>query len=241
MRLCYSGSASRWRFSWRTGGVSHEIHTLGNRPHLPIAATSGDSLFARDALHGLQLDYGKPQRPLRQVPRAWRLVAATGRRARWQGAYPMSRILFRILLLLALGLLLAILADAQDSQLVEVKRSPLPVRILRHVSLETVADALVIGAEGADAGSSIHCKYPHCIETNPILGKDPSPAAAVAYSAVIAGGIVMLNHLITHKLDPEYRTLVLVDAVPISISEFITVRSNVAIASARRASGIMRR
>jgi hypothetical protein len=104
-----------------------------------------------------------------------------------------------------------------------------------------VADAILGASWGADAASSTNCQRiakASCVETNPLLGKHPSPAVTWGYAAGMASVMIAGEHLIWwegNKVDPEAgHVIIWFVPVPFAISEFINVRTNVRIAERYR-------
>lgn len=99
-----------------------------------------------------------------------------------------------------------------------------------------ISDAIIVLAEGADAGSSVHCQHTSfdCRETNSTLGSRPSNVATWGYAAGTAALLVTGEHLVwwqAKKVDPEARHLVLIAPVAIGITEYWSVTGNVAAAN----------
>jgi hypothetical protein len=98
-----------------------------------------------------------------------------------------------------------------------------------------VADGLVIAAQGADVGSSIHCQHvapKACQEGGGLFGgKHPSESATIGNGAIFAGSIVAFNHTwwwLTGKYDAkDLRPLMLFWNAPFVIFEGINTANNV--------------
>lgn len=95
-----------------------------------------------------------------------------------------------------------------------------------------IADVIIALAEGADAGSSVHCQHvsASCNETNSTLGRHPSNAATWTYAGGTAAALITAEHLVwwqAKKVDPEARHLILIFPLAVGITESWTVSQNV--------------
>jgi hypothetical protein len=117
----------------------------------------------------------------------------------------------------------------------EIKRAKMPAKIGHYIRTQKellISDAILVLAESADAGSTVHCQHVSrgCIETNSIIGPHPSNAATWADAEVTAVGLIVLLHCFwwqANKVDPEARHLVLLFPIVDGIATYWSVTGNV--------------
>lgn len=103
------------------------------------------------------------------------------------------------------------------------------------------ADAVVIAAWSADAGSTINDEHncPSCVEQNPIVGPHPSAHVVWLYAFGMAGMQTAINNLAWHYApDPILRHMVWIPAIIIGTNEAATVSNNVHYAEAKSPSAL---
>jgi hypothetical protein len=123
---------------------------------------------------------------------------------------------------------------AQETE--KARKLPRIAHYIRTHKELLIADAIILLAQSADAGSTAHCQHvsPLCIETNGVIGPHPSNGAAWADAEVTAVELIVALHLFwwqANKVNPDARHIVLVFPVVDGISEYCTVTGNVAAAN----------
>ena len=121
----------------------------------------------------------------------------------------------------------------------EIERTKKPAKIRHYIRTHKellIADAVILLAQSADAGSTVHCQHvsPFCVETNGVIGPHPSNGATWADAEVTAVGLIVALHLFwwqANKVDPEARHIVLLFPVVDGISTYWSVSGNVAAAN----------
>jgi hypothetical protein len=98
------------------------------------------------------------------------------------------------------------------------------------------ADTLMTLSLSADVGSSVHCQSVSlgCVETACFLPTHPNELQIEGDAAAKIISLISLNHWlfrVADRTDPPARHLIWFWTIPIAVTEFVTVRSNVATAN----------